>query len=64
MDTIRSMGCTHTHWKILVIEGCGNPSHVWNVVKKLGESNRNAEKIGWIINQTLALRLKHDKILT
>ncbi len=25
---IGSMGCVHTHWKRLIIEGCGSSSHV------------------------------------
>ncbi len=33
------IGCVHTHRKILVIEGCSNPNHVWNIVEKDGEDN-------------------------
>jgi len=62
MDAIRSMKCMHKHWRIHAIEKCGSPSRVWNVMKKIGEGNWNATKIGWIMNQTLALMLKHDKI--
>jgi hypothetical protein len=34
---ITSMGCVHTHWGILVIEGWDSPSHIQNVVEKLGK---------------------------
>ncbi len=51
-----------THRRRLVIEGCGNPSRVWNVVEKIGENNRKVRKTSWAISQTLALGLEHDKI--
>jgi len=28
------------HQGIHAIEGCGNPSHIWNVVEKDGEDNQ------------------------
>jgi hypothetical protein len=51
-----------THRGRLVIEGCGNPSHVWNVVEKIGENNWKVTKTSWATSQTLALGLEHDKI--
>jgi hypothetical protein len=62
MDTHRAMGCVHTHWGILIIEGCGSPNHVQNVVEKIGEDNQKVGKISWSLNQVLALGLEHDKI--
>jgi hypothetical protein len=44
------------------IEGWGNPSHVQNVVRKIGENNQKARKIGRDVNQALTPRPKHDKI--
>jgi hypothetical protein len=57
-----SMGCVHTHWKRSTIEGCDSLNRIQNIVEKIGEDNQKAEKIGWTINQTLTLRLEHDKI--
>jgi hypothetical protein len=34
------------HRRIPTIEGCGNPSHVWNVVEKDGEDNEKAKNVG------------------
>jgi GH43 family beta-xylosidase len=59
---IRSIGCVHTHWGRLAIEGCASPSHIQSVVEKIGEDNWKVEKIGWIINQAPTLVPKHDKI--
>jgi hypothetical protein len=59
---VRLMGCVHIHRGMSAIEGWGGPSHVQNVVQKIGEDNWKARKISRIVNQTLALRLKHDKI--
>jgi hypothetical protein len=47
---ITLMGCVHTHWRIPTIEGCGNPSHVRNIVKKDGEYNWKVGKVHWTIN--------------
>jgi hypothetical protein len=52
---IRSMGCVHTHWRMLAIEGWGSPSCVWNAVKKIGKDNRNVGETDRIISQTLIL---------
>jgi hypothetical protein len=59
---IGSMGCVHTHRGMPTIEGLGSPSRVRNVMQKIGEDNREAWKIGQVISQTFAPRLKHDKI--
>jgi hypothetical protein len=59
---IRLMGCVHTHWEMPTIEGWGNPIHIQSVVKKNGENNWKAQKIGQAISQTLTPELKHDKI--
>ncbi len=56
--SISSMGCVHTHQKMPIIEGWGNPNCVW----KTGEDNWKVEKIGRATNQTLALGPEHDKI--
>jgi hypothetical protein len=56
------MGCVHTHRGRLAIERCGNLSHIQNVVEKIEEDNQKVQKIGQVINQTFALRLKHNKI--
>jgi hypothetical protein len=56
------MGCVHTHQRILAIKGWGSPSHIQNIVKKIGEVSRKLEKINQTVNQALALRPKHDKI--
>jgi hypothetical protein len=48
---IASMGCVHTHWRILAFEGCGNPNRVQSVMEKDGEDNWKAKKVGLIINQ-------------
>jgi hypothetical protein len=47
---------------IPTIEGCGNPSHIRNVVEKIGENNQKAGKTNQVINQKPTPRLKHDKI--
>ncbi len=47
---IGSMGCVHTHWGMPIIEGWGSPSHIQNVVQKIGEDNRKARKIGPNVN--------------
>jgi hypothetical protein len=47
---------------MLIIEGCGNLSHVQNVVEKNGEKNQKPRKIGQSISQVPTLRLKYDKI--
>jgi len=57
-----SMGCVHTHWEMLIIEGQGSPSRVQNVMQKIRENNRKAGKISWNVSQALVLTLKHDKI--
>ncbi len=59
---IGSMGCVHTHQGMPTIEGWGSPSCIQNVVWKIGEDNRKVGKTGQVISQTLALRIKHDKI--
>ncbi len=59
---IMSMGCVHTHPKILAIEGWGSPNHIWNVMKKIRGDNLKAKKIGQIVNQAFTLESKHDKI--
>ncbi len=46
---IGSIGCVHTHWGNLVIEGCGNPSHIQNIVEKIKENNQNDGKTCQII---------------
>jgi hypothetical protein len=33
------MGSVHMHQGIIAIEGWGNPSHVQNVIEKIGENN-------------------------
>jgi len=55
--------CAHTlkeacNWR------CNSPSHVWNIMKKIGEDNQKVDKTNWVISQALALGLKHDKIRT
>ncbi len=55
------MGCVHTHQGILAIEGWGNASCIQSLVEKNGEYNKKTKKIGWVINQKLTLRPKHDK---
>jgi len=52
--------CTHS--RILTIEGWGNPNHVLNVVKKIGENNQMVGKINQIISQMPTFGPKHDKI--
>jgi hypothetical protein len=56
---IGSMGCVHTHWRIPIIERCGSPNHVQNVMEKTKEDNWN---INQTLSQTLDPRPKHDKI--
>jgi hypothetical protein len=41
---IGSMGCVHTHRRMLAIEGWGSPSSIWNVVQKIEEGNWKARK--------------------
>jgi hypothetical protein len=36
---IGSIKCVHMHWGVLVIEGWGNPSCIWNDVEKTREVN-------------------------
>ncbi len=59
---IGSMGSVYMHQRMLIIEGCGNLSHVQNVVEKNGEKNQKPRKIGQSISQVPTLRLKYDKI--
>jgi len=60
---VTSMGCVHTYWRIFIIEGCGNPSHIQSIMEKDGEDNRKARKA----NRTIGLsqgwkmiRFKHN----
>jgi len=39
------MGCVHTRQGRLAIEGCGSPSHVWNILEKTKEDNQKVKKI-------------------
>jgi hypothetical protein len=64
VNTHRTYGGVHMHWKILAIEGCSNPNYVQSVVEKTWENNWNDVNIGWLVNQTITPRLKHDKIWT
>ncbi len=48
---IALMGCVHMHQEILAIQGCGNPSHIWNVMESDGEDNQKVGKVGRAINQ-------------
>jgi hypothetical protein len=59
---IRLMGCVHTHWKIHIIEGWGNPSGIRNTVKKTRAINWKLGKIGQIISQTSTFGPKCDRI--
>jgi hypothetical protein len=59
---IRLMRCVHTYWKILTIEGWGNPSHIRSIVEKTKEVSRKLGEIGWNVNQIFALGLEHDRI--
>ncbi len=52
---VASMGCVHTQREILTIEGCGNPSHVRNVVEKDGEYNEKVAKTK-VMKSPLAVR--------
>jgi hypothetical protein len=56
------MGCVHTHWRMLAIEGWDSPSHTWNAMQKTREDNQRDGKIDWTISQTLAPGLENDKI--
>ncbi len=56
------MGCVHTHQNMQAIEGWGSPSHIRNVVQKIGEDNQKVGKISQITSQTPTLGLEHDKI--
>jgi hypothetical protein len=58
---IESMGCVHMDRGIPAIEGWGSPSHIRNIVEKIGEVNWKLGKIGQIVNQTFAPMPKHDK---
>jgi hypothetical protein len=60
---VKSIGCVHTHRRILTIEGWGSPSHVRSVVQKIREDNRKAGKTDRVINQMLVPRSKHNKNL-
>jgi hypothetical protein len=59
---IRSMGCVHTHWGRLVIDGCGSLNLVWSNVENIGEDSLKVRKIGWAINQAPTLRPEYNKI--
>ncbi len=59
---VGSMGCVHTHWRMLIYEGWGSRSHVRNVVQKIREDNQKVGKTSRAINQVLAPRPKHNKI--
>ncbi len=61
---IGSIGCVHTHWGMLAIEGWGCPSCIWNVMQKIGENNQKFRKISRVVSQTFTLGSKHDKIQT
>jgi hypothetical protein len=56
---VASMGCVHTHWGIPTIEGCDNPSYIWNATKKDGKNNWKADQV---VSQAPTLGLEHDKI--
>jgi len=43
---IKSMGCVHTRWGILAIEGWGNPNHIRNIVE---ENRKLVENFGRLI---------------
>jgi hypothetical protein len=58
----RLMGCVHTHKGKPAIEGCGSPSHIQSVVKKIREDNQKVGKIGQTISQAFTPSPKHDKI--
>jgi hypothetical protein len=45
------MGCVHTHWGKLIIERCGNPSSIQNIMEKFKEDNQNDGKTYQIIRQ-------------
>jgi hypothetical protein len=47
---IRSMGCVHTHQRILVIEGWGNLICIQSVVEKIKEASQNPGKISRIVS--------------
>jgi hypothetical protein len=47
---------------IPTIKGWGNLNHIQHIVEKTREVNKKPRKIGQIVNQTPAPRLKHDKI--
>jgi hypothetical protein len=59
---IGSMGCVHTHWGMLTIEGWNSSNRIQNVVGKNGKNNWKVGKINRTINQRLTPRLEHDKI--
>ncbi len=61
MDTLGSMGCVCTHWRRPVIERCGNPNHVQNIVKKIGKDSWKVRKIDLTISKMPAPRSEHDK---
>jgi hypothetical protein len=56
------MGYVHMHQRILAIEGCGSPNCVQDTMEKTKEDNWKARKIGQIISQVFAPKLKYDKI--
>jgi hypothetical protein len=58
------MECVHTHQKILVIEGWGNPNCIQSAMQKIGQVSQKLGKIGQNVNQTLTPRPKHDRIWT
>jgi hypothetical protein len=59
---IGSMGCVHTHWGRLAIEGCSSLSYIWSIMEKIGEDNWKVGNISRAISQVPTPRSKHDKI--
>jgi hypothetical protein len=47
---------------MLVIEGCGSPSFVWNAIEKIAKNSLKFKKIGQVISWVLDLGPKHDNI--
>ncbi len=45
-----SMGCVHTHWRMIAIEGWGSPTPVRSVLQKNGENNWKVGKTSRVIN--------------
>jgi hypothetical protein len=62
VDTHEIDGCVQMHQGTFAIEAWGNPSHIQCVVEKIIEVNQKLEMIGQVVRQTLAPKLKHDKI--